>query len=107
MIVQRSESFDADVEHQFRWYLFASELDLVDARALAERFGDAVDTGLESLRRNPEMGRRRFGSYVEFVGIRSWRLRKPFHRFVIFYRIENRVLSAIRLLEGHSRLAAG
>jgi plasmid stabilization system protein ParE len=105
--VQRSEQFDTDVERQFRWYLVEANLDPVDALALATRFAEAVDAALAVLGRNPEIGRRRFGTYPDLAGMRSWRIRKPFHRFMIFYRIEGGVLAAERLLEGHSRLAGG
>ena len=32
---------------------------------------------------------------------------KAIHRFIIFYRVEDEVVSPIRLLEEHSRLAGG
>jgi hypothetical protein len=105
--VLRSDRFDTDLERQFRWYLLETELDPVDALALATRFADSVDVALEVLERNPEIGRRRFRTYPELAGMRSWRVRKPFHRFVIFYRIESGILYADRFLEGHSRLAGG
>ena len=107
MTVQRSERFDADLERQFRWYLLEADLDPVDALELATRFAEAVEVALESLRRSPEMGRRRFATYPDLSGTRSWPVPKPFHRFIIFYRIEGDILSAERLLEGHIRLAAG
>jgi plasmid stabilization system protein ParE len=107
MTVQRSERFDTDLERQFRWYLLETDLDPVDALALATRFAEAVDAALEVLGRNPEIGRRRFGTYLDLAGTRSWRVRKPFHRFIIFYRIESGILSAERLLEGHGRMAGG
>ena len=107
MIVQRSERFDTDVERQFRWYLLETDLDPVDALALATRFAEAVDSTLEFLRRNPEIGRRRFGKYTQIAGTRSWRVSRPFDRFVIFYRAKPGIVSAERLLEGHSRLAGG
>ena len=107
MIVQRSERFDTDVERQFRWYLVETDLDPVDATALATRFAEAVDKALDVLGRNPEIGKRRFGTYRDLAGTRSWRVRKPFDRFMIFYRIESGALSAERLLEGHSQLAGG
>ena len=106
MTVQRSERFDADLERQFCWYLLDTELDPVDALALANRFADAVDAALEVLRRNPEIGRRRFGTDPDLASIRSWSLRKPFQRFLIFNRVESGILSAERLLGGHSRSAA-
>lgn len=105
MKVQRSECFDTDVQRQFRWYLLETGLDPADALALAARFADAVDSALGFLGRNPEIGRRRFAAYPDLAGTRSWWLRKPFHRFIIFYRIEGGVLSAERLLEGHGRSA--
>ena len=43
MKVQRSERFDIDLERQFRWYLLETDLDAVDALALATRFAEAVD----------------------------------------------------------------
>ena len=107
MTVQRSGRFDSDLEWQFRWYLLETGLDPGDALALATRFAEAVEAALELLGRNPEIGRRRFGTYPELAGTRSWRLPRPFHRFIIFYRIEDRLLFAERLLEGHSRLAGG
>jgi plasmid stabilization system protein ParE len=102
MTVQRSQRFDTDLERQFCWYLLETGLDPV-----ATRFAEAVDAALEVLGQNPEIGRRRFGTFPDLAGTRSWRVRKPFHRFVIFYRIEAGGLSAERLLEGHSRLAGG
>jgi plasmid stabilization system protein ParE len=107
MTVQRSENFDTDVVRQFRWYLLETELDPVDALELATRFADAVDSTLELLRKNPEVGRRRFKMFPDLVGTRSCQIRKPFQRFIVFYRVENEVVLAIRLLEGHSRLAGG
>jgi plasmid stabilization system protein ParE len=76
MTVQRSERFDADLERQFRWYLLETDLDPVDALELATRFAEAVDAALESLRRSPEMGRRRFATYPDLAGTRSWPVRK-------------------------------
>ena len=107
MTVQRSERFDTDLERQFRWYLLETDLDPVDALALANRFAEAVDAALEFLGRNPESGRRRFRTYPDLAGTRSWRVPRPFHRFIIFYRIQRGILFAERLLEGHSRLAGG
>jgi hypothetical protein len=105
MKVQRSERFDTDLERQFRWYLLETDLEPVDALALATRFAEAVEAALEFLGRNPGVGRCRFSTYPDLAGTRSWRVRKPFHRFLIFYRIEGGILSAERLLEGHSQLA--
>ncbi len=107
MTVQRSEQFDRDVERQFRWYLREADLDPADALVLATRFADAVEAALEALERHPALGRRRFDTFADLAGTRSWAICKPFHRFIIFYRIEKQVLYAERLLEGHTRLAGG
>jgi plasmid stabilization system protein ParE len=107
MKILRSERFDSDLERQFRWYLLETDLDPVDALALATRFAEAVDAALEVLGRDPELGRRRFSTYPDLAGTRSWRVRKPFHRFISFYRIESEVIFAERLLEGHGQLAGG
>ena len=107
MTVRRSERFDTDLERQFRWYLLETDLEPVDALTLATRFAEAVDAALEFLGRNPEIGRRRFRTYPELGGTRSWRIQKPFYRFIIFYRVESGILFAELLLEGHSRLAGG
>ena len=107
MRVHRTERFDTDVERYFRWYLLETGLDPVDALTLAERFADSVDSVLDFLAKNPDIGRRRFETFGGLEGARSWRLRKPFQRFMVFYRVAGDVLFAERLLEGHSRLAGG
>ena len=107
MRILRAERFDSDVERQFRWYLLETDLDPVDGMGLATRFAEAVDAALEVLGGNPEIGRRRFNTYPDLAGTRSWPVRKPFQRFVIFYRIESGVILAERLLEGHSHIVAG
>jgi plasmid stabilization system protein ParE len=106
MIIRRAGQFDADLEHQFRWYLLETGLDPAPAVELAERFADAVTRTLDSLGRTPHAGRPRFVTFSELPGIRSWRLEQPFHRFLIFYRVEGTTIFAERLLEGHRRLAS-
>ena len=105
MIIRRSERFDIDLEQQFRWYLLRTGLDPIPALELAERFGEAVTLTLKTLLRNPQMGRPRFVTFSSLPGIRSWRLEKPFNRFLIFYRVEGQVIFAERILDGHRRLA--
>ena len=105
MILRRSERFDIDLERQFRWYLLDTGLDPIPALALAERFAGVVSQTLDSLLLNPQMGRPRFVTFSNLPGIRSWRLEKPFNRFLIFYRVEGTVIFAERLLEGHRCLA--
>jgi plasmid stabilization system protein ParE len=107
MNIRRSESFDFDLERQFRWCLLETGLDPAPALELAERFATAVEKTLDFLGDHPEAGRSRFHVFPDLPGARSWRLHQPFHRFLIFYRCEGADLWAERLLEGHSRLAGG
>ncbi len=103
--MRRSERFDTDLEQQFRCYLLDTGLDPIPALELAERFAGVVTRTLDSLLRNPQMGRPRFVTFSDLPGIRSWHLEKPFNRFLIFHRVEGTVIFAERLLEGHRRLA--
>ena len=105
MILRRSDKFDSDLEQQFRWYLLETGLDPIPSFELAARFADAVSRTLDFLLRNPQAGRPRFVTFSDLPGIRSWRLEKPFHRFLIFYHSEGTVIFAERLLEGQRRLA--
>ena len=105
MTIRRSELFDADLERQFRWYLLKTRLDPAPALELAGRFADAVDRTLNLLRSNPKIGRPRFVIFSDLPGIRSVGLERPFHRFLIFYRIEGTTIYSERLLEGHRRIA--
>jgi len=105
MTIRRSRKFDNDLEHQFRWYLSETGLDPNPALELAERFAGAVTKTLDFLLRNPQAGRPRFVTFSDMPGIRSWRLEKPFNRFLIFYRVQGTVIYAERLLDGHRRLA--
>jgi plasmid stabilization system protein ParE len=107
MILRRSEQFDIDLKQRFRWYLLDTGLDPIPALDLAERFAGVVTRTLDALLQNPQMGRPRFVTFSHLPGIRSWRLEKPFHRFLIFYRVEGSVIFVERLLEGHRCLAGG
>jgi hypothetical protein len=93
------------LEQQFRWYRSETGLEPTPALELAERFAEAVSLTLNALRRNPHMGRPRFATYSDLPGIRSWELARPFQRFLIFHRVEEKVIFAERLSEGHRRLA--
>jgi hypothetical protein len=107
MTLHRAERFDIDIQRQFRWYLLETGLDPVDGLALGTRFIDAVEATLDMLRANPGLGRRRFVAFPDLVGMRSWRVRNPFKRFLVFYRVQGDNLFAERLLEAHRRLVAG
>jgi toxin ParE1/3/4 len=105
MNVVRAERFETDVHRHFRWYLLKSGLDTITAAELADQFAEAVENTLDFLGRNPEIGRPRFMRMHGLPGVRSWRVEKPFTRFLIFYRFEDSTVWVERLLEGHSQLA--
>jgi plasmid stabilization system protein ParE len=106
MILERSVEFDADIERQFEWYLTRPNLEPEEAVHLAGRFAVAVARTLDFLLENPEAGRRRFARAATVSPCRSWRVDMPFHRFLIFYRLEGDTLQVDRLLEGHTSQAA-
>ncbi len=105
MKVETTELFGLDREHQFRWYLTETHLDPEPALELAKRFARAVDHTLDLISRTPAIGRRRFPMWAD-AQLRSFPVRRPFNRFLVFYRIESQMVKAIRLLEGHRKRAA-
>jgi plasmid stabilization system protein ParE len=92
--LQRADCFWADLARQVDWYRDEA------CPEVAERFVDAVEATLNVLMRQPGLGRARFQKWPELQGIRSFRVRKPFHRFLIFYRHEKPTLFAERLIHG-------
>jgi toxin ParE1/3/4 len=67
---------------------------------VAERFVDAVEATLKELAQVPGLGRPRFKDWPELAGIRSWRVRKPYHRHLIFYQSDAKTLLAVRVVHG-------
>jgi len=101
----QSEDFFLDVEQQFDWYVHESKLDLADAIELAQKFKIAILDTLEFLVRHPGAGRPRFPQFTDLQGTRSWRVNRPFDRFLIYYHIQEDTLFVDRLIEGHRRIA--
>jgi len=99
----QSEDFLLDLEEQFRWYVYESRLEMLDAVELAYQFKSAVLDTLEFLLKNPEAGRKRFPQFADLEGTRSWRVDSPFGRFLIYYHVEKERLLVDRLIEGHRR----
>jgi len=52
----------------------------------------------------PGLGRPRFQDWPELAGIRSWRVGKPYHRHLIFYRFDKETVTAERILHGARNL---
>lgn len=92
--IQRSDYFWADLEKQIDRYREQANAEV------AERFVDSVQATLGALAQTPTLGRARFAEWPELAGLRSYRVHRPFHRFLLFYRIENDVLLAERLIHG-------
>jgi plasmid stabilization system protein ParE len=100
--LQQADYFWADLTWQVGWCRDKASPEV------AERFVDAVEATLNVLVQQPDIGRARFQKWPELVGIRSFRVPKPFHRFLIFYRHDVSTLFAERLIHGgrdlHRRL---
>lgn len=92
--LHRAEDFNTDFDQQYRWYLEQAGQDL------AERFLDAVLVTLRSLAGQPDLGRQRKFHHPALRDLRSFRVKPPFHRLLIFYRVTNDTLEAWRLMHG-------
>jgi plasmid stabilization system protein ParE len=98
LTLHRAEAFEADVAAQFEWY-FDEAGDRV-----AWRFFAAVDSTLVDLARHPGLGRLRRFRHPALRGLRSFRVKPPFDRHLVFYRNTDRELSVERLMHGRRDL---
>ena len=94
LLLQQADDFWADLARQVDWYREQANPEV------AEGFVEAVEATLKVLTRQPGLGRARFQKWPELAGIRSFRVHKPFHRFLIFYRHDDSVLFAERMICG-------
>jgi toxin ParE1/3/4 len=96
LTVKQSDYFWADLLKQVDWYRDKG------GSEVAEKYVDAVEAALQELSETPGLGRPRFQNRPELAGIRSWRVTRPYHRHLIFYRIdeESLILTAERILHG-------
>jgi toxin ParE1/3/4 len=92
--VRQADVFWTDLLKQVDWYREKA------GPEVAESCVNAVETTLQTLAQNPEIGRPRFQSWPEMAGIRSWRVNRPFHRHLIFYRFDDETLIAERIVHG-------
>src|SRR5205809_124799 len=67
---------------------------------VARRYQEAVDATLRLLCSQPELGRKRQFRHPRLQGLRSFPIQRPFHRLLIFYRLGDDVLQAVRLMHG-------
>lgn len=92
--LHRAGEFNADFDRQHRWYLEQA------GEELAGRFLAAVEQTLESLLSRPDWGRRRKFRHPALANIRSFQIKSPFQKILIFYRHTDTELSAERLMHG-------
>ena len=77
-VVRRADVFWADMLKQVDWYREKA------GPKVAEGYVNAIETTLQTLTKTPGLGRPRFPRWRELVGIRSWRVERPYHRHLIY-----------------------
>lgn len=77
LAVQKADSFKADFERQFAWYVENAN------DAVAWRFQAALDTTLLKLARQPDLGRLRRFRHPTLQGLRSFQVAPPFNRILV------------------------
>ncbi len=93
-VIRQADDFWADMLKQVDWYREKA------GPAVAEGCVNAVEATLQTLAKNPGLGRLRFQRWKELAGIRSWRIEHPYHRHLIFYRFDAETLMAERIIHG-------
>lgn len=94
LVIQQSDYFWADLQQQVDWYRDKAGSDV------ATRYVDAVQATLQQLAKAPGIGRPRFWDWPELAGIRSRRVQKPYHRHLMFYRFDEKMLFTERVIHG-------
>ncbi len=97
--IHRADWFKEDFDRQFRWYIRKA------GETVAEGYLAAVESTVEELARQPEMGRLRRFRHSELQDIRSFRVARPFHRHILFYRYGEDALLVERVMHGARNLA--
>jgi toxin ParE1/3/4 len=92
--LHRSPFFNEDFDRQYRWYLAEA------GEEVAERYYNAVLGTLRELARQPGLGRKRCFRHSELQNLRSFRVEPPFNIHIIFYRTNDRVMTAERVMHG-------
>ena len=92
--LHQSDYFWADLLKQVDWYRNHASPEI------AERFVETVKATLHKLTQTPGMGRQRFVDWPELEGVRSFRVQRPYHRLLVFYRHNLETLFAERLIHG-------
>jgi plasmid stabilization system protein ParE len=98
-LVEKTPRFKTDAANQLEWYLSKANVEV------AWRFAGSVEKTIHKLSMQPEIGRLRTFRHPTLRGLRSFRLNPPFQNFLIFYRLNENVLTAARLMHGARNLA--
>jgi len=98
--VLRHPRAERDIEEQVDYYLFVER-----APAIAARFVDAVQRGLELLVEHPEAGAPYTTTVERLNGIRRWPV-PGFGSHIVFYRTKEGCIEIVRILHGARDLEA-
>jgi toxin ParE1/3/4 len=94
LLVSISGRAEADLTHQFRWYLDNA------SAAVADRFLAAFEATTARLAEHPGLGRRRRFRAAELSGIRSFPVSERFGVHLVFYRCVGEALEVERVMHG-------
>ncbi len=94
LVLQKADDFREDFALRALWYVREAGADV------ARRFQESVEATLRQLCLYPGLGRERLFRHPELQGLRSFRIERPFHRSLIFYRVHDDALQAVRLMHG-------
>lgn len=96
--IQKASAFKADFENLFSRYVDRAGVEV------AWRFQTALDGSLVKLSIRPDLGRPRHFRHRDLSGLRSFAVERPFGNLLIFYRANDEVLDAVRLMHGARNL---
>lgn len=94
LTLEKSDIFLEDFALEALWCVRAAGLDV------ARRYQEAVDATLQTLCREPGLGRIRHFRNPKLQGLRSLVVHRPFNTLIIFYRVNGNVVQAWRLMHG-------
>ena len=98
LAVQKASAFTADFENLFVWYVAEAGVEV------AWRLQMSLDFSLGKLSIRPDLGRPRHFQHPKLSGLRSFPVERPFGNILIFYRANEDVLVAVRLMHGARNL---
>jgi plasmid stabilization system protein ParE len=94
LAIHRAEFFITDFEREFARYVEVAGVEV------AWRFQTSLDVAVFKLSNQPDLGQVRHFRNPNLREMRSFRVERPFHKLMIFYRVEPGVLKVVRLMHG-------